>query len=84
MVGIIFGFLFVALCLVTLLKSAGIVAIDLDFGLIFWALFFLFIGLKLIIKPKKGRYHFWNWSNQSPCDCKDPSCDCNKSDNQKF
>jgi hypothetical protein len=45
-------------------------------------LFFLFIGLKLIIKPKKN--HFWSWNNTAPCDCNDPKCDCEKSDNQKF
>ncbi len=86
MVGIIFGFIFLALGLITLLKSAGIIVINLDFGLIFWSLFFLFIGLKLIIKSKKNRFHFWGGNNSGSCDCKDPSCDCgcDKSDNQKF
>lgn len=70
MIGIIFGFLFISLALVTLLKSAGIIAFDINFGLVFLALIFLFIGLKLVIKPKKSKYRFWSWKG-SPCACGD-------------
>ncbi|MDD4624929.1 MAG: hypothetical protein WCX23_02325 [Candidatus Paceibacterota bacterium] len=84
MIGIIFGFIFIALGLATMLKSAGLIEINLDFGLILWALFFLFIGLKLIIKPKKNRSRFWSWKN-SPCSCENSDAIYEqKNDNQKF
>jgi len=72
-----FGVIVIFLGVLFLLKNTGVIQMDMSFWGIFWPLFLIFIGLKMVLGSGIKRYTFWNWSKPS-------RRDEDRNDNQPF
>lgn len=71
---------FIVIGLFLLLNAMGII-IASNFWTLLWAIIFLSIGIRLIIKKGKCPICGWhNWKGKMPDNCE---CDCNCGENQK-
>lgn len=72
-----------------LLKNLGIIQVDFNFWGVFWPVFFIVIGLKMLFGSRVERkYSAWGWGSSPRFDRKDQGCgcddhNCNCEDNDK-